>query len=123
MKALAVRQPFAELIATGKKRVEYRSWFTRYRGDIVIVASANLHSAHAQHPKAAALPRSCLVCIVELYAIEGSRGAYEWQLRKPRRIVATPYDRLVGRVMTFDLESDIKVIKLDDGRAARVQRT
>lgn len=38
MKALTICQPYAHLIAIGEKRVENRSWSTRYRGPIAIHA-------------------------------------------------------------------------------------
>lgn len=38
MKALTICQPYAHLIVTGKKRVENRTWPTRYRGPLVIHA-------------------------------------------------------------------------------------
>jgi hypothetical protein len=39
MKAISVRQPWAWLIASGHKRVENRTWSTRYRGPVLIHAS------------------------------------------------------------------------------------
>lgn len=39
MKALTIIQPFAELIATGRKRVENRSWYTGHRGPLLIHAA------------------------------------------------------------------------------------
>lgn len=39
MKALSVRQPWAALIVTGAKDVENRSWTTKHRGPLAIVAS------------------------------------------------------------------------------------
>jgi len=38
MKALTICQPYAELIARGKKRVENREWMTGYRGPLYIHA-------------------------------------------------------------------------------------
>ena len=38
MKALTICQPYAHLIAIGEKRVENRTWPTRYRGPIAIHA-------------------------------------------------------------------------------------
>ena len=38
MKAITVIQPWATLLATGKKRIETRSWKTNYRGEILIHA-------------------------------------------------------------------------------------
>jgi len=40
MKALTLRQPYATLVAIGAKRVETRSWRTRYRGPLAIHAAA-----------------------------------------------------------------------------------
>lgn len=39
MKALTVRQPWADLIITGRKSIEVRSWPTRYRGPMAIHAA------------------------------------------------------------------------------------
>ena len=38
MKALTIIQPWATLLAAGKKRIETRSWKTNYRGEILIHA-------------------------------------------------------------------------------------
>lgn len=38
MKAVTVCQPYAHLIATSEKRVENRTWPTRYRGPVLIHA-------------------------------------------------------------------------------------
>ncbi len=40
MKALSVKQPWANMIARGEKTIELRSWRTRYRGDLMICSSA-----------------------------------------------------------------------------------
>ena len=39
MKALSIKQPWANLIAAGKKTIETRVWSTRYRGPLLIVSS------------------------------------------------------------------------------------
>lgn len=46
MRALTLRQPWASLVALGVKRIETRSWSTKYRGRIAIHAGATL----AEHP-------------------------------------------------------------------------
>jgi len=38
MKALTIIQPFAELVASGDKKVENRTWYTSYRGPLAIHA-------------------------------------------------------------------------------------
>lgn len=39
MKALSIKQPWANMIAGGKKVIETRKWSTKYRGPLLIVAS------------------------------------------------------------------------------------
>ncbi len=39
MKALSLLQPWASLVVTGAKRIETRSWSTKYRGGLLIHAS------------------------------------------------------------------------------------
>ena len=39
MKALSLKQPFAELIVSGKKTIELRNWKTKFRGDFFVHAS------------------------------------------------------------------------------------
>lgn len=39
MKALSLKQPFAELIVSGKKTVEIRKWNTTFRGEFLVHAS------------------------------------------------------------------------------------
>lgn len=42
MKALTIKQPWANLIIEGYKRYEFRSWRTKYRGKILIHAGLTL---------------------------------------------------------------------------------
>jgi len=39
MKTLSIKQPFAELIISGKKTIELRNWKTKFRGEFLIHAS------------------------------------------------------------------------------------
>jgi hypothetical protein len=41
MKTLSLKQPFAELILQGKKKIELRKWNTNFRGEFLIHASKN----------------------------------------------------------------------------------
>ena len=42
MKVLTIKQPWAELIVSGYKKYEFRSWKTNYRGKILIHAGMSL---------------------------------------------------------------------------------
>ncbi|MGC9309281.1 MAG: ASCH domain-containing protein [Candidatus Nanoarchaeia archaeon] len=41
MKALSIKQPFAELILQGKKQIELRKWNTQFRGEFLIHSPKN----------------------------------------------------------------------------------
>lgn len=41
MKAITLTQPYASLVAAGKKRIETRSWISHYRGPLLIHAASN----------------------------------------------------------------------------------
>ena len=42
MKVLTIRQPWATLIMQGDKRFEFRSWRTKYRGELLIHAGKGI---------------------------------------------------------------------------------
>lgn len=122
MKALSVRQPYAELIACGAKPLEVRSWRTSYRGPLLIVASS---SAWREDIKKFGLttsdcPRGVAVCVVDLVDIFQARDQahrshsalasdaccefdaddYLWRLSRPRRIAQSI--AIAGRLRLFD---------------------
>ncbi len=39
MKTLSLKQPFAELVVSGKKKIELRKWNTKFRGEFLVHAS------------------------------------------------------------------------------------
>jgi ASC-1-like (ASCH) protein len=39
MKALSLKQPWAELVLSGRKKIELRKWNTHFRGEFIIHAS------------------------------------------------------------------------------------
>ena len=43
MKCLSLRQPYAELLVSGKKIIELRKWNTNFRGKFLIHASKNVN--------------------------------------------------------------------------------
>ena len=107
-KALSLKQPWANMICSGEKTIETRTWNTHYRGDLVICSS--------QSPKVE--PYGCALCIVELYGTEPMTKAHEkgaccdvydrawaWHLRSIR-----PLKKPVpvkGKLGIFDLELEI----------------
>jgi hypothetical protein len=68
MKALSIRQPWAELILRGEKDVENRSWLTHHRGPLLIHASKTLvrESMDEFGLDEETIPRGALVGVVEV---------------------------------------------------------
>jgi len=66
-KAISLKQPYANLVCSGKKTIETRKWTTKYRGDLVICSSAS--------PKIE--PYGHALCIVELYDIKKMTKEHE----------------------------------------------
>lgn len=103
-KALSLKQPWANLVASGKKTIETRKWSTKYRGDLVVCSSLT--------PKIE--PFGKALCIVELYDIKPMTiehekkacikiypGAYSWFLRNIRPL--NPPIAVKGKLGVFDL--------------------
>lgn len=61
MKALSLKQPFAELILQGKKKIELRKWNTNFRGEFLIHASKILDKEAMKKFNFKELPTGCIV--------------------------------------------------------------
>jgi len=48
MKCLSICQPFADLVVSGRKTIELRSWNTRFRGEFLVHAPAKIRTHDAQ---------------------------------------------------------------------------
>jgi hypothetical protein len=107
MRALSVRQPWAELILLGRKTIEVRSKATRLRERVYIYAGWNRIEPEVEARVAArfgidvdALPRGVLVGTVEIvgsrhlakidsgaacFEVDDGSGYYAWVLDRPER--------------------------------------
>jgi hypothetical protein len=121
VRALTIRQPWAELIIRGEKDVENRSWKTDHRGPLLIHAATAVDRAACEaHGISLDVPRGALVGIVELVDVTRDRtsrwhkdGRWGWYLARARR-----FDRpvpLPGRRILFDVP-DRKVAAQLGGR-------
>ena len=61
MKALSIKQPFAELILQGKKKIELRKWNTKFRGEFLIHASLIPNKEAMKEFGFSDLPIGCIV--------------------------------------------------------------
>lgn len=111
MKALSVRQPWAYLIASGKKTVECRSWRTNYRGPLLICASGRAVIYNGER-----LEAGSALAIVELVDIRPflkkhcpmacmksapDPGSWAWMLQKP--ILIEPF-QVKGKLHLYDVD-------------------
>jgi hypothetical protein len=116
MKVLVVRQPWAWLIANGYKDIENRSWASRYRGTLLIQASANLPPKWAldedrlfARRRGIKVPEDLekggivgMVQLVDCVARSRSKwfqGPIGWVLSKPKKL---PFIPLKGQLGLFD---------------------
>lgn len=113
-KALSVKQPYAGLIASGKKKIEVRSRPTKYRGQLLICASKD------GQPSPSALSYGCTLAFVDLYdckplselteeewqqtmllpdtmaIVKSLRKGYAWMLRDARPVIEFPVRGQLG---------------------------
>lgn len=68
MKVLTIKQPFATLIAEGYKTYEFRTWKTKYRGELLIHAGKGIDKKAMERFKHLELdyPTSCILAKVTL---------------------------------------------------------
>jgi hypothetical protein len=98
VRALAVKQPWAGLIANGTKTTEFRTWSTPYRGPILIVASrgrdrvATEEARRDGHLTATDEAKGATLCVVDLVDVVRNEKEhdYEWKLASPRAVPVTP---------------------------------
>ena len=61
-----MRQPWAELVVSGRKSIEIRKWNTKFRGKFLVHASKNVDKEAMQKFGFSDLPLGCLVGKAEL---------------------------------------------------------
>lgn len=68
MKVITIKQPFASLIAAGLKEYEFRTWKTKYRGEILIHAGKSVDTKAMKKYKEYGLdyPSGCIIAKVNL---------------------------------------------------------
>lgn len=105
MKALSVKQPWANLIAAGDKTIETRTWSTDYRGDILIVSSKTPRIKPAGYALAIVRLVGCRP-MTERDEAEACcpwyRDAFAWLLDDVRRLEPFP---VVGQLGIYDLDT------------------
>ena len=118
MKALSLKQPFAELVVEGKKKIELRNWNTHFRGEFFIHASKNPDKESMKRFGFTNLPLGFLIGKAELTEVKvykneeehardktlhlasSSWGDYGFILENPTKIVPIPFK---GQLNFFEI--------------------
>ena len=82
MKVLSIKQPFAELILQGKKKIELRKWNTKFRGEFLIHASKVPDSKNMKRFSFSDLPLGCIVGKANLVYVKHYQNEKEHQADK-----------------------------------------
>lgn len=61
MKALSLKQPYAELVVSGKKTIEIRKWNTHFRGEFYVHASLKPYTYTMKEQGYSDLPTGVIV--------------------------------------------------------------
>lgn len=88
-RALSIRQPYAELVMTGEKVIEYRTVPTNIRERVYIYASKKVFNIgyHAYGINAENLVRGKIIGTVEIIGcLRNEDGGYEWRLANAKRL-------------------------------------
>ncbi len=122
MKALSLKQPYAELVVSGRKKIELRKWSTHFRGEFIIHASKSVDKEAMNRFGFIELPTSCTVgkaTLVDVKKYENQEehskdnslhlansdwGRYGFVLEDAKRIKETP---LKGKLGFWDITNYI----------------
>jgi hypothetical protein len=91
MRALSIRQPFAEQILRGTKTIEYRTVPTSFLNKRFYIYA----SLRPKDERGIDLPRGVIVGTVEISACRTRGSEYHWLLTRPKRLARAV--RPVGR--------------------------
>ncbi len=115
MKALSVRQPWANMIASGVKTIETRKWCTDYRGMLLIVSSRTPRIEPAGCSVAVAKLVDCRPLVEadeEEACCDWYPGAYAWVLTGIRRVTNVP---VRGQLGLYDVDVSPERLGLTPG--------
>lgn len=103
MKALALHPFYAAMVAVGEKKIEYRSWNTNYRGDLLICSTLKKDLP--------VFPRGHALAIVTIDKTVQTKKGWSWHLKNVRPIIPIPV-KCQQRI--FDIDVNVKELKIDD---------
>jgi hypothetical protein len=86
MKVLSLKQPFAELVVSGRKTIELRKWNTKFRGEFLIHASKSADRIAMKKFGFVSLPCGCIVGKAKLVEVKRYKDIEEHALDRGKHL-------------------------------------
>ncbi len=101
MKALSLKQPWAELVVSGRKTVELRNWNTEFRGEFLIHASKTPNKEAMEKLGFEELPLGCIVGKATLVDVKRYKDKAEFEADADKHFAVGWYDeKAKGFILT-----------------------
>ena len=114
-KCLSLKQPYAELLVSGKKTIEVRKWNTKFRGQFLVHASKNIDEEACKRLKIdqAKLVTGAIVGKANLYNVISYGTKKDFLRDKSKHFSSPNYDNpkygfLVNNAKRFDIPVPIR---------------
>jgi ASCH domain len=115
VKCLSLKQPYAELLVSGKKTIEVRKWNTKFRGQFLVHASKNINEEACNRLKIdqAKLVTGAIVGKANLYNVISYGSKNSFLKDKNKHFASSNYDNpkygfLVNQAKSFDIAIPIR---------------
>ena len=91
MKALSLQQPWAELIASGRKTIETRTWNTKFKGEFYIHASKTINLKAAKKLKVKNFVTGALIGKARLVDVKKYKNSKDFQKDNKKHLALAKY--------------------------------
>ena len=94
MKCISLKQPYAEMLATGKKIIECRKWNTKFRGEFLIHASKTIDVKACEYYKINSndIARGSIIGKAKLYDVKKYLDYKEYLIDKDKHFSLNHYN-------------------------------
>lgn len=91
MKVLSLKQPFAELVVSGKKTIDIRKWNTHFRGTFLVHASLSVDKDAMKKHGYDDLPRGVIVGKADLKEVKKYSNKSEFMKDRKKHLATIDY--------------------------------
>ena len=93
MKVLSLKQPYAELVVSGKKTIELRKWRTKFRGEFLVHASKKADESAMKKFGFSELPTGCIVGKATLKDVKEYKNGDEFWKDKDKHLASMKWGK------------------------------